>query len=83
MATANRNVKVIEEVTSYTLQITPDEAHALRDVLRRVGGSQSSRRGLIDQVEEALEEAGVPYTTIHEPTDISGGVEVADEKESR
>jgi len=55
---ATCTAKQIEE-TRYVLELTKDEAQALRDVLGHVGGHpEFSRRGLCDLVLNALLSAG-------------------------
>lgn len=55
---ATCTTKQIEE-TRYVLELTKDEAQALRDVLGHVSGHpKTSRRGLCDLVLKALESAG-------------------------
>lgn len=55
---ATCTTKQIEE-TRYVLELTKDEAQALRDVLRHVSGHPTkSRRGLCDLVLNALLSAG-------------------------
>lgn len=45
------------------LDLSLEEAQAVKDVFYRVGGHPSSRRGLIDKVTDALAEAGIQYGT--------------------
>jgi len=44
---------------SYTLELDEDEAKVLREVCSRIGGLPTTRRGLMDQIRDALESAGV------------------------
>lgn len=46
-------------VALVTLELTEEEAGVLRGVLQCVAGKTETPRGLLDVVEEALEEAGV------------------------
>lgn len=52
-------------VTHYALELTQEEAQALLLVIERVGGCpESTPRGRIDSIQEALAEAGVsPLST--------------------
>lgn len=52
----DRTVVTEEKVT---LELTPDEAQFLRDVLYRVGGPTDSRRRHSDDIAEALQRVGV------------------------
>lgn len=44
---------------SITLELDEDEAILVRDLVSSVGGHASSRRGLADNIKQALSEAGI------------------------
>lgn len=70
--TVTRTVPTEVEVVALTLD--RDEAQFLRDLLGWVGGdSETSRRGLCDNILEALREAGVCYRHVND-FDFTGGV---------
>jgi len=63
----------VVKIESVTLELTGEEANALRKVCACVSGlPQTSRRGLIDEISNALTEAMGPY--IAEPYDTTGGI---------
>jgi hypothetical protein len=60
------------EVT-VTLELDEDEAILLRDIMNRIGGLASTRRGIADRIKNALAEAGI-YESDLEDTDPSQSV---------
>lgn len=48
----------VAETDTLTIELTAEEASALRAVLRKVGGAPNGPRGLIDKILTALEHAG-------------------------
>lgn len=55
-------VPVVPDIASITLTLSAEEAHALRTVLRHIGGSGTyTRRGLTEGISSVLEDAGVGY----------------------
>lgn len=56
-----------------TLKLTDEEVIALRDVLAHVSGFEGTRRDLINDIIDALEDVGIEYDD--NMTDISGDVE--------
>lgn len=64
-------ITVDREVMTVVLELTPDEAQVLRDILEwGVTGHDSSRRGLTTNVWEAL----TPLTDGRKPTDMLGTI---------
>lgn len=59
--------------STVTLVLTDDEANAVQDVLRHVGGGQRTRRSLIEGVNNALHAAGVVRTN-GDHKDLAGAV---------
>ena len=84
MATARRTVApefVLREVEKVALTMDADEATAILDVLMHVGGPPATtRRGLTDNVSQALRQAGVKpkfeyYSVSPQDRDVAGKVE--------
>jgi hypothetical protein len=77
MATAKTETRTVTkpvEVEVVMLELTMDEAKALREVVSRVGGpTRSSRRGLVDNILVALQKAGVLLPT-SQSSDVYGSV---------
>lgn len=60
MAKATQETLKIEKLVGVKIDLDLDEAHALYTVLCRVSGDPAlSRRGLIDEIIEVLEKAGI------------------------
>lgn len=67
---------VTTEVEVVNLELTREEASALRQVLGSVGGPPSTtRRGLIDSIMWALNDIGVKSRDLDDPTfDVAGSI---------
>jgi hypothetical protein len=81
VATAIRTTEPVEKTITveeerYTLTLNKDEARALYDVLRRVGGNPDrSRRGHAEAVYSPLSEAlGLARSYVPGPHDLSGSL---------
>jgi hypothetical protein len=62
----------VEESTGYDLSLSAEEAEALHDILRRIGGPPDlSRRGLIEGIVLALAKNDVKHT---DGSDINGTI---------
>lgn len=53
---------VPKEVDVYQLTLSKEEAKALHDIIRRVGGVSVGRRKHIQAIEDAMDHLCVPYT---------------------
>lgn len=62
MATATKNTKIVTTVTSITLELTEDEAYAVKLLVGKVGGYPNAEfRALTDKVSLALGSADINY----------------------
>ena len=79
MATAN--AQTVVKVTGIKLELSELEARTIRDLMQVIGGSpHDTRRGVTDDINEALREAGVQrsgHSQQHQPTrarDVTGSI---------
>lgn len=68
MAEAKEITQVQTEVVGYELELTPNEAQFLADVMSRIAGQGESRRRFADSISRALGSVGVYMAEVE--TDI-------------
>lgn len=65
--------KAVRAASPVTIELSAEEAQALFDITGRVGGPSDHRRGLIDNIRNALVRAG--FDDNHRATDVTGSMD--------